>query len=338
MIAVIGGLGLLLTSNTATKNSTGSGNTEDSSGFTSRSLSTSNSIPEPSDRVSTLQINGTLTAASGFVLSPGVAPVHPVTGELYYDKAVNSPYVYNGSTFVSLVQPAPATAQAAAGIQSQSASTVFAAGAGLQINGTSIANTGVLSISGSTDEVIASTSTGDITLSLAQAIGTTSAPRFSGLTVSDSAEVGNELQVGGSVLLRSSRNSATAFQVQNASGDEVLDVDTSNGRVGIGTSAPSYALDVDNGDVNVGSSGTYRLDGQSINTPGTLSDVAYLDQGQTFTAATRSGPQRMPTDAFQIQDADGHNLVDADTANNSLAVTGADGTIPVPHHSGRFLQ
>ena len=48
-----------------------------------------------------------------------------------------------------------------------------------------IANTGVLSITGTANQVIASASTGDITLSLPQSISTTSTPTFSQITVSN---------------------------------------------------------------------------------------------------------------------------------------------------------
>ncbi len=48
----------------------------------------------------------------------------------------------------------------------------------------------------------------------------------------------------GAVLSKTTTNATTAFQVQNSSGNAVLNVDTSNGRVGVGTNAPTRALDV----------------------------------------------------------------------------------------------
>ena len=54
----------------------------------------------------------------------------------------------------------------------------------------------------------------------------------------------------GAVLLKPSTNSTTAFQIQpSGSTTPVLDVDTSNGRVGINMNNPAYALDV-NGSIN----------------------------------------------------------------------------------------
>jgi hypothetical protein len=47
----------------------------------------------------------------------------------------------------------------------------------------------------------------------------------------------------GVVLAKNTTDSTTAFQVQNAAGTTVLDVDTMNGRVGVGTATPAYAID-----------------------------------------------------------------------------------------------
>ena len=44
--------------------------------------------------------------------------------------------------------------------------------------------------------------------------------------------------------IKPSSNSTTAIQLQNAAGTSILNVDTTNGRVGIGTTSPGYKLDV----------------------------------------------------------------------------------------------
>lgn len=48
----------------------------------------------------------------------------------------------------------------------------------------------------------------------------------------------------GTFLSKNTANSTTAFQVQNAAGTTVLDVDTTNQRVGIGTATPTHLLSV----------------------------------------------------------------------------------------------
>ena len=65
----------------------------------------------------------------------------------------------------------------------------FAAGSGISLSAAStsdtitIDNSGVLSITGTTDQITASASTGAVTLSLPQSIATTSSPSFAGITV-----------------------------------------------------------------------------------------------------------------------------------------------------------
>lgn len=68
--------------------------------------------------------------------------------------------------------------------------------------------------------------------------------------------------VSGAALFKNTVNGTTAFQIQNAAGGTtVFDADTTNGRIGIGTNAPAYTLDVA-GDVNT--STVYRIGGTSI--------------------------------------------------------------------------
>jgi hypothetical protein len=68
--------------------------------------------------------------------------------------------------------------------------------------------------------------------------------------------------VNGAALFKNTVNATTAFQIQNAAGSTtVLDADTTNGRIGIGTNAPAYTLDVA-GDINT--SAVYRIGGTSI--------------------------------------------------------------------------
>ena len=58
-----------------------------------------------------------------------------------------------------------------------------AAGTGISITGDAVTNEGVVSITGTADQVVASASTGAVTLSLPQSIGSTSTPTFGSVTV-----------------------------------------------------------------------------------------------------------------------------------------------------------
>jgi hypothetical protein len=73
----------------------------------------------------------------------------------------------------------------------------------------------------------------------------------SGTTAQFPSVVGDSLEIDGAVLAKNTTNSLTAFQVQNAAGTVVLDVDTSNARVGVGTAAPLAALDLASGQLAI---------------------------------------------------------------------------------------
>lgn len=73
--------------------------------------------------------------------------------------------------------------------------TSLTAGTGVSISagtgGVTLTNTGILSVGGTADQVIATTTSGAVTLSLPQSIATTSTPTFGGLTLSSPLSVAN---------------------------------------------------------------------------------------------------------------------------------------------------
>lgn len=81
----------------------------------------------------------------------------------------------------------------------------------------------------------------------------------------------------GSLLLQNATNSTAAFQVKNAAGStSVLTVDTTNARVGIGIATPSYALDVQGGDIrlkNTGGTPTFRIDAPDSSNYSTITNT-----------------------------------------------------------------
>jgi hypothetical protein len=78
-----------------------------------------------------------------------------------------------------------------------------------------------------------------------------------GLTVGTNAEINNNLGIGGSFLLQNATNSTTAFQVQNAAGIAILNVDTTGQQVLLGTTGTSGI----NGQLvfNTATSGSYTI-------------------------------------------------------------------------------
>lgn len=114
-------------------------------------------------------------------------------------------------------------------------------------------------------------------------------------------------------------DSTTAFQIQNAAGtSNLFNADTTNTRIGIGTAAPNYTLDV-NGDVNT--TGVFRINGVQISS-GTLSDtsnLAKLDANQTFTGYNIFRNTADSTNAFRVQNAAGTNIFNVNTEDGGIS-------------------
>ncbi|HEY8999383.1 MAG TPA: hypothetical protein VIM53_03615 [Candidatus Saccharimonadales bacterium] len=116
------------------------------------------------------------------------------------------------------------------------------------------------------------------------------------------------------VSISPSSNSTTALQVQNAAGAEVLDVDTTNGRVGVGTSVPGYALDVA-GQINA--STELSVAGTDVcDTSGSVGCIAKTGSG--YYIQNDAGAATVQTNAnFYIQPA-------ASTVGAVIEANGAD--------------
>jgi parallel beta-helix repeat protein len=110
------------------------------------------------------------------------------------------------------------------------------------------------------------------------------------LSVANSDEAG-VVAVGnaGNVLLQNSTNSTTAFQVANASGAAILNVDTTNGRVGIGTSSPTEMLQVANGNILATSQNTSQSFEGSESFPSELTPGVWTTGGNANWASTTPG-------------------------------------------------
>ncbi|HVE81123.1 MAG TPA: tail fiber domain-containing protein, partial [Candidatus Dormibacteraeota bacterium] len=104
-------------------------------------------------------------------------------------------------------------------------------------------------------------------------------------TIGQSLQVSGDLGVSGNALIKTKTDSTTAFQVQKADGTSVLNVDTINGRVGVGTTTPADKLDV-SGDIRVGT--------------GTTGCVK--DADATVIAGSCSSDARLKTNITDMQD------------------------------------
>ncbi len=129
----------------------------------------------------------------------------------------------------------------------------------------------------------------------------------------------------GSVLFKPSTNSTTAFQIQPASSSTpVLNVDTTNGRIGINTSSPAYALDV-NGAIE-SNTGVY-VNGTEVCTPSDCVPASgstnYIWNTTTVqngaNAFIRSSATGSPTAILQGANGQTADILDVQSWNGSSA-------------------
>lgn len=129
----------------------------------------------------TITNTGVLSLSGG---TTGLIPDVPTTGDIVLSGVLN---VANGGTGLSTI---PANGTIDIGNGTGFSRTTLTAGLGIGItNGAgsiTIDNSGVISITGTAEEVIASSATGNVTLSLPQPIGLTSTPTFAQITISNS--------------------------------------------------------------------------------------------------------------------------------------------------------
>jgi hypothetical protein len=131
--------------------------------------------------------------------------------------------ITTGTIDYSQVQGRPATV--VTDIDGESGS--IAVGTGISIAGNSLSNSGVVSISGTANQVIASASSGSLTLSLPQDIATTSSPTFDNQTLNGGLSVGgvaalnggataDSLNVSGGTTLQGATTEDNSFAVQGS--------------------------------------------------------------------------------------------------------------------------
>lgn len=109
-------------------------------------------------------INGKLQVNDTLVLSPSSQPDAAVAGQMYYDQTSNVLAYYNGSTFVTL--QGEAGGGGVTTIQGQSGAVTLTAGAGIAVAGTTITNTGVISLASGNSNLIITDDAGNLTLTV----------------------------------------------------------------------------------------------------------------------------------------------------------------------------
>lgn len=116
----------------------------------------------------------------------------------------------------------------------------------------------------------------------------------------------------GTVLQQNAADSTSAFQIQNSAGtSNLLIADTTNTRIGIGTATPGYTLDV-NGDINITTGSSYRINGIAI-------------CGPTATCAPASGSSSYIQNSVALQSAANFNIQSVSASSVVAVIQGAAG-------------
>ncbi|HEU5379411.1 MAG TPA: hypothetical protein VFV38_28645, partial [Ktedonobacteraceae bacterium] len=137
---------------------------------------------------SQLLINGQVQVRNGLVLFPSDTPTMPQAGELYYSQSTNQPYYYDGKQFVS-IKPTTEGVRAIGSLTGN-----VALGAGLRVVGgqlDTVLQAGINDITGTPDQVLVSSTNGQVVLALPQAIAPSSDPTFAGLHIASSIAAGS---------------------------------------------------------------------------------------------------------------------------------------------------
>ncbi len=169
----------------------------------------------------TLSINGQLNVNNALVLMPTTQPKTAVTGQLYYDQTTNKLSYYDGTSFVNLLSGNQVVTSVGG------ANGTITTGNGLTVTGSTIDNSGVLTIQGQSGNVSLVAGTG-IAVS-----GTTLSN--SGL-LSLGGQSGNILLGTGLSLSGNTLNAQTGIQNLSAATNNVTVTDLGNGTWSIGVS------------------------------------------------------------------------------------------------------
>jgi|GEM_PF-3046851 len=134
-----------------------------------------------------LTVNAQLQVNGQFYLAPSTLPADAKAGTIVFDQATNSLQYYDGNDFTQVASQKTVEALpqvAVTSLQGQSGAINFTPGAGININGTTISNSGLLGINGVAGNINVTTANGIASISLPQAIDPNATPTFNSINLS----------------------------------------------------------------------------------------------------------------------------------------------------------
>lgn len=290
-------------------------------------------------KVKSLAVNGQLRANNTLVIAPSDAPADPTAGQIYFDKATNTPFYYNGTAFLSLAPTQPASYVGS--LQGLNGDVTLTSGQGINVNNTTISNTGVLSLTGA-NGLIVSSSTGSVTVGLPTAssagqclLSAFGGAAFGACTAAGAIASGTSQTAGKFTIFDTTTDRITDSILTQSGTTSVTVAGTLNSTVGfqVGGLAASGTFLKGNGtnfvsgsltasDLPSGS-GSYIQNGTSVQSganfnisgSGVVGTSLTVNGSALFQSSTNS------ITAFQIQNSTGtSNLLVADTTNSRIGI------------------
>ncbi|HUC20755.1 MAG TPA: hypothetical protein VMR98_04655, partial [Candidatus Polarisedimenticolaceae bacterium] len=265
------------------------------------------SIPGALSVTQAATITGSLAANGG--ITTGGASINAGAGTIT-SGAINGQTISVAASFTGTVTAATGLTVSAGGIAVTGNSTIAG----------SLGSVTSLSLSGAISGGTTYSGSGDITSTGGQVVAATHTGSGAVTVSSGGAAALTLISASGTAILGGSTNTiqrtnaTLALDVVNAGAASTLNVTNSNG-------SQVANLDVEGG-LNIGSGQTYKIGSTDINTAGTLTNVAYKNQANIFTAA--QSLQITSSSALLIQNnAGGATLLTADTSGMIIKVATA---------------
>lgn len=243
-------------------------------------------------QLDTLTVNGQLKVNGSLVVGGTTRPSSPTPGQLYFDQGSHQLEYYNGSSFVAL-QPTKAGAPPA------SSSNIT--------NITNNVNTGAIKSAGGIDGVLAMFTSGDtVGNSLVSQNGATI-----GIAGNINLQSGSSYEIGGSPLSSTSLSdytglaklnapqtytaantfadnsgSTTAFQVQDSTNKNLINVDTTHDTVNLGATGNTAASSTTNIGTSTGAAQTVNIANGTSETATAAIGSMYASSATTIQGGT----------------------------------------------------